>query len=656
MSGCSSLDTSTAEQAGLIAVGADVAEAEAESRVLIYPDYTYCRLPYNIAPCNFRILSPGVRYKVEVRQGGGREGIVGGKVLYKQSGRRVVQWPIKQWQQWLSQAKGDTLWVMLSLKQNGGWREYTPFPLYIDTVAISPYLTYRLIEPSYQLCNRLTIEERCLENFKKRALFDNDMNDKSCVNCHTSAWGNPDYSVYHVRFDHKGTYIAVDGKLHRLNSISNRFPQGGTYPAWHPSQRFIAFSTAQAIPFVHSKDISRRTEVIDSLGDIMVYDILRNRILSDVRICTPEKEETFPCFSPDGRTLYFCQSLTPQKDSATEDLVDYSKRIKYSLVSVEFDAETGTFGRIDTLVDAGESGRTVSFPRVSLDGRFLVFCLSDHGTFPIRHPESDLYVIDLQAEGFGPYHRTADDMAGLEAVAAMRAAAASKASAASGVGATGAAGRVSTAADATSGASRVAADAAGRVPTAVRPKTAIRAADATSGASRPGGAKVWGPKKAGASVAAGSSGVDATSGATKPAGAKAGSGSARAGASAAAAKPEGIFYPDRVYRPLSAANSKHTESYHEFSPMGNGRWLMFSSKRDDGMYARPYFCRLDDNGVASKPFMLPQKDPDFYLTFLKSYNVPVFSNGPAPYNVFTTAKATQNEMLYPEAMEIAGEE
>ena len=589
LGGCSKTP-STQERAALAAIGQDMAEAEAESRVLIYPDYTACRLPYNIAPCNFRILSPGTRYKVEIRQGGGVEGIVGGKTLYKQSGRRVVQWPIKQWKQILQQAKGDTLWVALSLKQNGGWREYMPFPLYIDTSAISPYLTYRLIEPSYQLCNYLVIEERCLENFKTRNLFDNLMNDNACVNCHTSAWGNPDYSVYHVRFTRKGSYLAVDGKLRRLNTLSYRFPQGGAYPAWHPSLRYIAFGTAQAFPFVHSQDIARRTEVYDSLGDIFVYDIQRNRVIGDTRIATEEKEETFPCFSPDGRTLYFCQNLVPPKDSATEDPVDYSHKIKYSLVSIEFDPETGTFGRMDTLVDAAESGRTVSFPRVSLDGRFLVFCLSHHGTFPIRHPESDLYVIDLQAEGSGPYHRTADDVAGLEAVEAMQAASAVASSA----------GRPAPiadqpAADATSGASK----------TAMRPKTAAKTAS------------------------------------TK--------------ADAPVAKSAGIFYPDRVYRPLSAANSKHTESYHEFSPVGNGRWLMFSSKRDDGLYARPYFCRLDNNGVASKPFMLPQKDPDFYLTLLKSYNVPVFSNGPAPYNVFTTTKATENEILYPEAMEIAGE-
>lgn len=508
------------------------AENQQNAGLQIYPDYTACRLPRNIAPCNFRILTPHTRYRLEIRRGA--------ETIFRHGGREVVQFPLRRWQQWLQAAQSDTLWVALSLKQDGQWREQTPFPLYIDSAALAPYLTYRLIEPSYQLCYFLTIKERCLENFQTKNLYDNVLNDNNCVNCHTAAWGNPDYSVYHTRFQHPGTHIAIDGQLRRIDLKSNRFPQGGVYPAWHPDKRYIAFGTASAFPFVHSQDIVRRTEVYDSLGDIMVYDILRNRILSDHRICTEEKEETFPYFSPDGRRLYFCQSLTPPKDSAEEDPVDYSKKIKYSLVSIDFEAETGTFGAMDTLVDAAESGGTVSFPRVSPDGRFLVFCLSDHGTFPIRHPESDLYVLDLTAPGHGPYRRATDD------------------------------------------------------------DTATALASA------------------------------------------------------------------RVYRPLSAANSDKTESYHEFSPLaettgaaeaatGRSRWLMFSSKRDDGMYARPYFCLLDDSGRASKPFMLPQKHPDFYLTCLQSFNVPVLSNGPAPYDAFRTAKACEAEVLYPEAMEIAGE-
>ncbi|WP_346860065.1 hypothetical protein [uncultured Draconibacterium sp.] len=70
-------------------------------------------------------------------------------------------------------------------------------------------------------------------------------------------------------------------------------------------------------------------------------------------------------------------------------------------------------------------------------------------------------------------------------------------------------------------------------------------------------------------------------------------------------------------------NSAFTESYHSWS--SNGRWLVFSSKRGDGLTARPYISYIDKNGNASKPFVLPQKDPGFYQGFVKTFNIPEFA-------------------------------
>jgi hypothetical protein len=70
-------------------------------------------------------------------------------------------------------------------------------------------------------------------------------------------------------------------------------------------------------------------------------------------------------------------------------------------------------------------------------------------------------------------------------------------------------------------------------------------------------------------------------------------------------------------------NSDFTESYHSWS--SNSRWLVFSSKRTDGLTARPYLSYIDANGTASAPIILPQKDPSFYDDFMKTYNVPELS-------------------------------
>jgi hypothetical protein len=79
------------------------------------------------------------------------------------------------------------------------------------------------------------------------------------------------------------------------------------------------------------------------------------------------------------------------------------------------------------------------------------------------------------------------------------------------------------------------------------------------------------------------------------------------------------------YRKLDV-NTGAPESFPSWSSRGG--WIVFSSKRIDGICARPYFSRVDSNGNASKPFLLPQRDPHFYESFLKTYNLPEFIKKP----------------------------
>ncbi len=72
-------------------------------------------------------------------------------------------------------------------------------------------------------------------------------------------------------------------------------------------------------------------------------------------------------------------------------------------------------------------------------------------------------------------------------------------------------------------------------------------------------------------------------------------------------------------------NSDETESYHTWS--GNGRWLVFSSRRTDGRSSRPFFAYIDTEGRQGKEFILPQKDPDIYGRMLESFNIPEFVSG-----------------------------
>ena len=77
---------------------------------------------------------------------------------------------------------------------------------------------------------------------------------------------------------------------------------------------------------------------------------------------------------------------------------------------------------------------------------------------------------------------------------------------------------------------------------------------------------------------------------------------------------------------MAEINSPSVESYHSWS--SNGRWVIFSSRRGDGNFTRPFIAHIDKDGKGSKPFELPCADPDYHRQFMRSYNIPEFMRGP----------------------------
>ncbi len=81
---------------------------------------------------------------------------------------------------------------------------------------------------------------------------------------------------------------------------------------------------------------------------------------------------------------------------------------------------------------------------------------------------------------------------------------------------------------------------------------------------------------------------------------------------------------DRSFRKLEL-NSNSAESYSAWS--SNSRWLVFSSKRLDDVMTRPFIAYIDTNGIAHKPFVLPQEDPELYNRMMANYNRPELITG-----------------------------
>jgi hypothetical protein len=76
----------------------------------------------------------------------------------------------------------------------------------------------------------------------------------------------------------------------------------------------------------------------------------------------------------------------------------------------------------------------------------------------------------------------------------------------------------------------------------------------------------------------------------------------------------------RAPRRIDEIDSDRADSYHTWST--NSRWVIFSTKREDGMFARPYIAFMDRDGRFGKPFVLPQEDPAFYGRCLMTFNRP----------------------------------
>ena len=79
-------------------------------------------------------------------------------------------------------------------------------------------------------------------------------------------------------------------------------------------------------------------------------------------------------------------------------------------------------------------------------------------------------------------------------------------------------------------------------------------------------------------------------------------------------------------RRVDELNSPEVESYHSWS--SNGKWVIFSTRREDGAFTRLYIAHRNDDGSFSKPFALPQHDPDFNRIFMYSFNIPEFIKEP----------------------------
>lgn len=440
----------------------------------MYPDYADVTIPVNIAPLNFEIRDKHLTNIETILTIEGADANDDDNTLTATSNSQNLKFNLDDWKAFLQKAVNKNVKVQIYSKSDDGeWTAFKSFKWQVVGDSIDPYLTYRLIEPDYEVWNKIQIRQRCIENWKETILTDYHLQENRCMNCHTFGNQNPNLSMVYVRGEDGGAILNRNGKLRKLNLKTANMVSSSVYYGFDPSGRYVTFSTNIIIPAFHANP-DKRLEVYDSKSDVYVADLDNNIIISSPLTSDSTKLETFPTFSSNGRYIYYC--VADKKGLNTKNL----KGLKYALVRIPFEDRTGTFGsKVDTLY----TERSVCHPKISPDGRYCLFTVADYGTFPIWHPEADLRMLDLQT---------------------------------------------------------------GKIDS------------------------------------------------------------------------------------LSIVNSRKSDTYHSWSH--SGRWFVFASKRDDGLYGKPYFCYFDEHGKAHKPFVLPQREPTFYDDCLKSFNIPELSRGPVPFN------------------------
>jgi len=436
--------------------------AETGLSPVIDPDYTGLTIPYNIAPLNFKIIEKGSAYFALISAG--KE-----TAMEVRSGDGLIRIPEKKWKKMLAGNKGSDIKIDIFVKSSKGeWSKYKAITNKIATDPVDPYITYRLLYPGYESWEEILIKQRNMNSFHERSIIENSLVEQNCINCHSyNNTGHSEDFLFHLRGSLGGTFFYTGHDFKKVNLKTREMKNGAVYPRWHPSGKFVAFSSNKIVQQFHSV-LNKKVEVSDLESSLVLYDVDKNEIM-DVNLADKGKSmDTYPEWSPDGLYLYFCRA------PKVGEVFEYDK-VRYDLYRVPFDPSTRKFGDAELVFKASALNKSVSFPRISPSGKFLVLTLHDYGCFPIWHKEADLYSINLQT---------------------------------------------------------------------MQPST-----------------------------------MD--------------------------------------------LNSDFTESYHSWS--SNSKWIVFSSKRIDGLTARPFISYIDENGSSAKPFILPQKDPEFYTRYLKSFNVPEFS-------------------------------
>lgn len=357
----------------------------------IFPDYIDATIPSNLAPTNFMVE--------EAEACIARFDYPGGSLCCGNGNK--VQITTQEWKTLLTAAKGGDIQVVLYTRQpdNNHWTKHPAFAIHVANEEIDPWLSYRLIEPSYVAYEKIDLMQRSLTDFSESVIASNHIGQKKeqCINCHSYQNYRTDNMLFHIRGVGGGTQLTYKGETRLMSSLRREgMISNPVYPAWHPTLPYIAFSTNKTGQLFHTQDVAK-VEVQDTESELVLYDVEHDVM---TRIESPTNElECFPTWSPDGKKIYYTAAQYDQKDTTStleRDMAYNYTNVKYNLYVRNFDADSMKISDRQLVLDLASQGLSASLPRISPDGKYLLYASGDHGCFHIWHPDADIRLLDLQ--------------------------------------------------------------------------------------------------------------------------------------------------------------------------------------------------------------------------------------------------------------------
>ena len=350
---------------------------------VLEPDYSGVTIPYNIAPMNFLISEEGKSFKIVATNSNGLN-------LSVRSSDGIVRFPQKAWGKFISESRGGTIQIsVISEERQRKAVIFDPVTIFVVNDPIDPYICYRLLYPGYESWGEMKIVQRSTGDFMESSVIENQLLEDNCVNCHSFNQNNPGRFLLHIRGSKAGTYFVDGNKITRRELRTQEMFANAVYPSWHPSGKFVAFSSNKIIQAIHMRP-EKDNEFYDIYSSLVLYDIEKNEISDCAESDTIKYMETFPCWSPAGDFIYYCRT------GQVQDGFDF-RQTRYDLAMMPFDQGNGKFGKPEIIFNALAVNKSASLPAISPDGQYLVFTLHDYGSFPVWHKEADLYLLQLKS-------------------------------------------------------------------------------------------------------------------------------------------------------------------------------------------------------------------------------------------------------------------